>query len=108
MREQVELLEDHADVGAEPGQVDARPRDGLAENDDLPLLHALQRVDASDERALAGAGGPADDHDLAGRDLERDVTQDVELAEPFVDGLELDRGAGHARIHRGMGSAGRA
>ncbi len=106
MREQVELLEDHADVGAQAGQVDARPRDRLAEDDDVPLLHALERVDAADQGALAGARGPTDHDDLAAVHREGDVAQDVELSEPLVDGLELDHRFGHGLIRRGMAPSG--
>src|SRR5438094_375741 len=62
-----------------------------AEDDDVTILDALERVHAPDERALARAGRAAHDDDLAGRHPERDVAQDVELAEPLVDLPELDR-----------------
>ena len=65
VREQVEVLEHHADLAADlvdvlevVGQLDAV-------DDDLALLVLLQPVDAADQRRLAGAGRPADDDPLA-------------------------------------------
>ena len=64
MRKQVELLEDHAglptdlldlaDVIVEFDPVDHHPA----------AVVLLQAIDAANQRALAGAGRPDDDHDL--------------------------------------------
>src|SRR5215467_11036869 len=90
MREQVELLEHHADFAADRldvldvrGQLD--PSD-----DDLTSLVLFQSVDAADHRRLAGARRPADDDTLSLLDLEIEVPKDVEIAEPFVDVTQLD------------------
>ena len=65
MREQVEVLEHHADLAAHlvdlleiVGELDAV-------DDDPALLVLLQPVDAADHRRLAGARRPADDDALA-------------------------------------------
>ncbi len=50
----------------------------------------LEPVDAADQRGLAGSRRPADDDALAAFDAERDVAQDVEIAEPLVDALHVD------------------
>ena len=52
-----------------------------------PFLDRLQTVQAADERALAGAGGPADDQHLALLDLLRNTFEHMELAIPFMDSL---------------------
>src|SRR5207302_4724095 len=92
---QVEGLEDHADAGAQRGQVDAAAADGVAEHDDVAHLDPLEAVDRADECRLAGAGRPAHDHHLAAGDGEVDVAQHVQLAEPLVDAAELDRRRRH-------------
>jgi hypothetical protein len=64
VREQVELLEHHADLA--PHLLDVRM--SVVEFDAIdgsPLLMALQPVDAADQRRLAGAGRAADDDALA-------------------------------------------
>ena len=90
MREQVELLEHHADLAADRldvfqirGQLDAG-------DDDAPLLMLLEAVDAADHRRFAGTGRAAHDDLLAPPDDEVDVLQHMEFAVPFMDGLHLD------------------
>src|SRR5256886_15081065 len=58
-------------------------------------------------RSLARAGRPAHDHHFAGVDGQVDVTQHVQLAEPFVDVSEDDRGppGRHVRLAGGPGAA---
>ena len=65
MREQVELLEHHADIA--PDGVDVLQVVGQfnAIDDDLAALMLLQPVDAADQRGFAGAGRAADDDPLA-------------------------------------------
>src|SRR5207245_8908 len=47
---------------------------------------------------LPGARRPAHHHDLAGRDRQVDVAEDLELSEPLVHVPEPDRRGGHQRI----------
>src|SRR3546814_8200280 len=61
----------------------------------MALLVFLQTVDAADHGRLAGAGRTADHDALAARDGQVDVTQDVELAVPLVDGLQFDNRLSH-------------
>ena len=65
MREQVEVLEHHADFAAH--LVDALEVVGQlgAVDDDAALLVLFQPVDAADHRRLAGAGRSADHDALA-------------------------------------------
>jgi hypothetical protein len=90
MREQVELLEHHADVA--PDRVDRLHVVGEldAVDDQVPALVFLEAVDAADQGRLARARGAADHDALAARDVELDVAQHVELAVPLVDAVESD------------------
>ena len=94
MREQVELLEHHADLA--PDQVDVL--DVLAEldavDDDLALLVLFEAIDAADHRRLAGARRPADHDALAAMDGEIDVLEDMEVPVPLVDAGHLDDDVG--------------
>ncbi len=65
MREQVEVLEDHADVAADLVDLLEIVGELRAVDDDLALLVLLQPVDAADHRRLARAGRAADDQLLA-------------------------------------------
>ena len=90
MREQVELLEHHADLAADRVDIlDVRSQLD-AGDDDLAALVLLQPVDTADHRRFAGARRSTDDDALALGDLEVDVLEDVELAIPFVDMAQLD------------------
>ena len=73
MREQVEVLEHHADFA--PHLVDLLQVVGQfdAVDDDLAALMLFQPVDAADHRRFARAGGAADDDALAAHDLQIDV-----------------------------------
>ena len=65
MREELEVLEHHADARAKLRQVGLGVVDRIAVDDDLALLEGLERVDDLDQRRLAGSGRPADDDHLA-------------------------------------------
>jgi hypothetical protein len=91
VREQVEALEDHADVAAQPGQLLALVGQPHPVDADLALLDGLQPVDGAAQRGLPRAGGADDDDDLAPADGEVDVLQHVELAEPLVDVVQHDQ-----------------
>ena len=64
-----------------------------------PLLPVLDAVDAAQQRRLAAAGRAADDDALAAHDLEVDVAQHVEAAEPLVQADDLDRDLVLGRAH---------
>ncbi len=92
VREQIELLEHHADfhahridIPAAGGQIDAIDHDGAA-------LHRLQLIDASHQCRLSGAGRPAQHDALAVRDPEVDVLQGVKAAVVFIDAIHHDGG----------------
>src|SRR5258708_896629 len=98
MREQVELLEHHADLAADRLDILRIRAQRDTGDDDLAALVLLQPVDAADHRRLPGAGRPADHDAFALVDLEIDVLEDVELAEPFVDMAQLDDRRPRSRI----------
>src|SRR6185295_1064436 len=108
VREEVEALEHHADVAAEAGEFLALIRQSLPVDGDLALLDGLQAVDRPAEGRLARAGRPDDDDDLTTRDLEVDVLQHVQFAEPLVDPRQTDERrsvrTGHVADPRGAWS----
>jgi hypothetical protein len=61
-------------------------------DENCAALVFLQRVDAADHRGFAGAGRSANDDAFAAFDLQADVAQHMEVAEPLVHGPHLDRG----------------
>ncbi|MCY1245391.1 hypothetical protein D9M72_585410 [compost metagenome] len=90
VREQVEVLEHHADFAAHfvdllevVGQLDAV-------NDDLALLVLFEAIDAADHRRLAGARRAGNDDALAFHNLQVDVTKDVEVPVPLVHSSDFD------------------
>jgi hypothetical protein len=112
--EQVEVLEDEADLAAHPSQVlliridqpVAAPHvpEGIAVDRDLPAGRPLQRHQQAQERRLAGAARPDDRELLAPGDVEIELVEHREIAEPLGDafeahaaGMKLDRG------RRGLG-----
>jgi hypothetical protein len=85
-RQQVEVLEDHADTAARPAQLPAgagsAPGEGgevLSGDGDRAGGGTLQQVDAADERGLAGAGLADDAVHLAFADVEIDAVQGGDL-----------------------------
>src|SRR5215472_5971783 len=103
MREQVELLEHHADLPADRLDVlDIRGQFDPGDVD-LTLLVLLQSVDAADHRRFARAGRPADDDPFALSDLEIDVLEDMEFAIPFVDLAQRDDRLAGPGLHRTIG-----
>jgi hypothetical protein len=104
VREEVETLEDHADVPALQGDfavlelvelVALLPvADQLAVDVEPAGVDLLQVVDAPQERRLAGAGGADEAEDLALLDLEVDALEDLDVAEGLVDALGLHHGVG--------------
>ena len=95
MREEVELLEDHArvrenlprlgSIGVLCRAVLIRIGQELALDLDGARVNRLELVDAAQERALARAGRPDDREDLAAADLHIDALEHSEVAERLVD-----------------------
>ena len=93
--EEVEALEDDADLGALAGDLGLAVLDEaavlLAVADeravdvDVPGVEAFEVVDAAQEGALAGAAGTDDDDDLAAGDVHREAAEDFQLAVALVD-----------------------
>ncbi len=93
MREQLEALEHHANVGAQLRKVGVGCSDRNAVDLDLTFLERLQAVHAFDQRALAGAGRAADHDHLALVDARRAILKNLEVAIPFADIPDLDHRA---------------
>jgi hypothetical protein len=101
VRKEIELLEHHADFAADRldvleigGQFDAG-------DDDLAALMLFEPIDAADHRRLARPRRPTDDDAFPPTDIEVDVSEDVEIAIPFVDAPQLDDRLPRGRIrHR--------
>jgi hypothetical protein len=87
VREEVEGLEHHADVGAQVGKRLALLGQLLAVDGDRAGLVGLEPVDRAAQRRLPRPGGADEDDDLALADGEVDVLEDVERSEVFVDPL---------------------
>ena len=105
MREQVEVLEDHPDLGplardlALVQLVELAARlavaDQLAVDRQPAGVDLLQVVDAAQERRLARARRTEHAHHLAAVDLEVDALQHLEAPEALVDALGLDHRLAH-------------
>ena len=79
--QQVEVLEDHADVLAGLAQFRAvQGRHFLAVDEDLAARGHLEHVDAADEGRFAGAGQADDAEDLAVFDFEVRLLQGLDVA----------------------------
>jgi len=90
VREQVELLEYHADVAAHGvDRLDVVAQLDTVDGEAAGLM-LLEPVDAADQRRLARARRAADHDALALAHLQPDVAQHVELAVPLVDVVEVD------------------
>lgn len=90
MREEVEVLEHHADFTTHlidlfqiVGEFDAIDIDGAG-------LVLFQPVDAADHGRFARAGRAGNDDTLTAHDLEVDIAQHVEVAIPLVHADEFD------------------
>ena len=91
--QQVEVLEDHADLAASLGQIPlAQGHEILTIDDDLALGGTLQQVDATNKGALAGTGGADHPENLALWHMQAHVTQGVHGVTAFtVDFVETDQ-----------------
>ena len=83
--EQVERLEDHADLGAQSGELLAFLGQEVAVDADLALVDRLEPVDRPTQRGLPGSRRADHDDDLAAVDVDVDVLEHVQVAEPLVD-----------------------
>ena len=100
VREQVELLEHHADVAAPPrdlvgGQLVQAvtadlPPDVTAVDEDAAAVEGLEQVDAAQQGRLARAGRPEDDDRLTGVDLQVDALEDLQVPETLADAAGLE------------------
>src|SRR5581483_5680252 len=105
VREEVEALEDHADLRPLAGDALLRVLDELplllpvadevAVHRDPAAVDLLQVVDAADERRLAGAGRADDADRLPLLDVERDAFQHLEPPEALVHVLGPHHHVGH-------------
>ena len=75
VREEVEMLEDHAHLLAQLVDVDLFLRDIDAVEQDRSTRRRFQQVQAAQERALAGAGGADGRDDIALPDIDGDAVQ---------------------------------
>src|SRR5215217_4202814 len=103
MREQVERLEDHADLAAYRVDVDIRVGHLHPTDEDLPRGGLLQAVDAAQQGRLAGPGGADDTDDLAEVQAQVDASEDLQAAEVLVEVMHLDGRAVGTGPHRVTG-----
>jgi hypothetical protein len=103
VREEVELLEDHADLAADGADVADIVGELDAVHHDLPALVFLEPVDGSDECRLAGPRWAKDHQHLAQLHGEVDAAKDVQLAEPLVNVAAHDDVAVGGAIGRSIG-----
>jgi hypothetical protein len=100
VREEVELLEDHAHVATDGIDVAVRVGDLVTVHLDGAARRLLEEVDAPQERRLARTRGPDDADDLALVDGGVEALQDVVAAERLVQVGDLhDRDSGGSRGH---------
>ena len=107
--EQIEVLEDHADLAAGLGQLAiAEGGQVLAIDHHLAVGGPLEQVDAANEGALAGAGGTDHTEDFALGYMQAHITQGVHgvtaFTVDFVEGIQLDHGFFRAKAlkHRAL------
>ncbi len=98
VREQVEVLEDHAHLPADRFDLLEVIGQFHAIDHDAALLVFLQAVEAADGGRLARAGWPAQDDALALAHVQVDVLEHMELAVPLVHALHLDDAFGAGRL----------
>lgn len=90
MRIEIERLEDHADIGAQPHGIEFGVAQRQAVDDDIAGLNRLEPVDAANQGAFAAATRAADHDDISRLDGEINVLEDVKRAEPLIDLAKLD------------------
>src|SRR5260370_37884908 len=93
MREELEVLEHHADAGAELRPVGLGISHRGAVDDDLAPLERFERVDALEKRALARARGAAHNRDFSLLNFGRAIGKHLKLAVELVDGAYRNHAA---------------
>lgn len=86
MREQVELLEDHADLLSQAAQISAGGVEVFAVDFDHAVVDRLQAVECAQQSRFARAAAADDRHDLAFLDAEVDAFEYVVIAVVFMQG----------------------
>ena len=84
MREEIELLEDHAYFLADLFHIADVIAQLDAVNDDLSFLMLLQPVQTADKRRFARAGRSEDHDHFPFLDGQADAFEHMEMPEPFV------------------------
>src|SRR5687767_14609762 len=90
MRKQLEMLEHHTDARAQLVEIHLWIADAYAVDADAASLERLERIDAFDERRLAGARRPAHDDHLALADVRSAVGEHLKRSVPLADTLDLN------------------
>ena len=108
VREEIEALEDHADLGAFSADLALRQlvdlaavlpvSDQLAVDGEPAGIDLLEVVDAAKEGALARSGWADDAHHLARRHLEVDASEHLEASIGLMDVLGTNHWDRHQRI----------
>ena len=100
VREEVELLEHHADALADGGKLALAAKKAVfldrhmvAVDDEAAVLVHFEAVDAADQRGPARAAGTDHHHHLAARDGKVDALEDVVATVELVEVLHFDDGA---------------
>ncbi len=101
MREQIELLEHHADLAPHLMDVAQIAREFDSVNEDPAALMRLEPVDAADQRRFAGSRRPADDDAFAALDVKVDIAQRMVVAEPLIYADHRDGGILRRRVGGG-------
>src|SRR5262244_1570839 len=96
VREQFEMLKDHADTRAQFRQIGLGVVHGNAGNRNGALLERLETIDALDERRFTRARGTADHDDFALLDMRRAILQHLKIGVPLADLAECDHGSSSA------------
>ena len=93
VREQLEVLEHHADARTQFRQVGLRVGDGRAVDDHVAFLERFQCVDALDQGGFPRTRRPAYHDHFAFFNLGAAIGQHLEVAIPLVDVLDRDHTA---------------
>src|SRR5581483_4164466 len=92
MREEFEVLEDHADARTQLRQICLGVADRNPVDDDRALFERLEPVDALDQRGLAGTRRTAHNHHFAFGDTGAAIFKHLHGAVPLADVADRDHG----------------